>query len=587
MSADPWGAESAAESRRWYLEVSGRRAGPFAWSVLLELARAGALGTEDRVWCMGLSSWSRAGDLPDLALLIDEPAPSSRAHPPEAAAAAGGPDSSRPDEPAANSSHQRAHPLLLAAGIGWIALTLTFYIERFALWPGVLDGVLVARLDIAGPFLLLLAALGVLPTLWRSTRPDAVGHNSFVRGGIRTLAGLCALVLPVTAVSTVLNAHEFFLIAIGSDPLGRTQIQLLPGGREVEIRGLLEAGVAARLQRTLEIHPGVQFVHLNSRGGWVTEGERLARVIHARRLGTYTSTGCYSSCVLAFAAGSPRVLNPDARLGLHSTSGRDADPIFTKLGNELYQKVLLRYGVSPSLVAWSTSTPPNGLWMPDPQQLLAGHLIDRVSADGFSPSGESLAGLATQASGFEARYPFLTELQRVDASSFIQLDREVRLGFRRGAPAAELNAYVADAAADIERERLASVDDSSVLRFGISLRSAARPFQSSDPAQCAAILGSLSATSPGRSAAALSAISPALAGILDAPLSPHATGPVSDTDALQQVRDTVGQSFPSASRDTPDVDPKMGCDRLLLMYDTAVTESPRTGAAFMRALQGH
>ena len=587
MSADPWGAESAAESRRWYLEVSGRRAGPFAWTVLVELAQAGALGTEDRVWSMGLPSWSRAGDLPDLAPLIHEPGPSSQPHPPEATPASSEPDSSLPHESVAKPSNQSVSPLLLAAGIAWIALTLSFYLERFALWPGVLDGVLVARLDIAGPFLLLLAALAVLPALWRGTRPDAVGHNSFVRGGIRTLAGLCALALPVTAISTVLNAHEFFLIAIGSDPLGRAQIQLLPGGREVEIRGLLEAGVAARLQRTLEIHPDVQFVHLNSRGGWVTEGERLAWVIHARRLGTYTSTGCYSSCVLAFAAGSPRVLNPDARLGLHSTSGRDADPIFTKLGNELYQKVLLQYGVSPSLVAWSTSTPPSGLWMPDPQELLAGHLIDRVSADGFSPSGESLAGFATQASGFEARYPFLTEMQRVDPSSFIQLDREVRLGFRREASVAELNAYVADAAAEIERERLTSIDDSSALRFAVSLRSAARPFQSSDPAQCAAILGSLSATSPGRSAAALSAISPALAGILDAPLSSHATGPVSDTDALQQVRDTVGQSFPSASPDAPPVDSRIGCDRLLLMYDTAVTESPRTGAAFMRALQGH
>ena len=75
MSADSTGAESAAASRRWYLEVSGRRAGPFAWTVLVELAQAGALGADDRVWRMGLAGWSRAADLVDLAPLIREPAP--------------------------------------------------------------------------------------------------------------------------------------------------------------------------------------------------------------------------------------------------------------------------------------------------------------------------------------------------------------------------------------------------------------------------------------------------------------------------------------------------------------------------------
>ena len=75
MSADSTGAESAAASRRWYLEVSGRRAGPFAWTVLVELAQAGALGADDRVWRMGLAGWSRAADLGDLAPLIREPAP--------------------------------------------------------------------------------------------------------------------------------------------------------------------------------------------------------------------------------------------------------------------------------------------------------------------------------------------------------------------------------------------------------------------------------------------------------------------------------------------------------------------------------
>ena len=573
MSADPRAAEGTAESRRWYLEVSARRAGPFAWAVLVELAQAGGLGADGRVWTMGLAGWSRAADLPDLAPYIRAPAPSTRKLAP-----------SEPEEPVATA---RSQPLVLAAATAWIAMTVFFYIERLALWPGVLDGVLVARLDTAGPPLLLLAGLGVLPGVWRGTRSDARGRRGIVRGGIRAAAALCALLLLASVTGTALNGHSLLRVAVGADPIRRARMQLLPGGREVEIRGPLEAGIAARLDRALRSYPRVRFVHLNSTGGWVTEGARLARVIHARQLGTYTATGCYSACVLAFAAGRPRVLNPDARLGLHSTSGLDADPLVAALGNELYQKVLLRYGVSATLVARSTSTPAGGLWMPDPQQLLSGHLIDRLSADGFSPSGESLAGFAPQASGFEGRYMFLAELQRVDPSRFQQLDRAVRLGFRRGASTVALNRSVADTVGQVERERLAAIADSSALRFAMALRSAARPFESSDPAQCAAILGPLSAASPVRSAAALAAISPALVGILDAPATSSAAAPTIEVDALQQVEEAVGQPLPGSSPGTTDAGPKVGCDRLLLMYDTAMTESPGTAAAFMRALQGH
>ncbi|HEV2269097.1 MAG TPA: GYF domain-containing protein [Steroidobacteraceae bacterium] len=578
MSAHPRGAEGTAESRRWYLEVSARRAGPFAWAVLVELAQAGGLGADDRVWAMGIATWSRAADLPDLAPYIRAPAPSTR----KLAA-------SEPEEPVAARGQWGLPPLLLAAAIAWIAITVGFYAERLERWPSVLDGVLVARLDTAGPLLLLLAGLGVLPGIWRGTRPDRRGRNGALRGGIRTAAALSTLLLLTTAISTALNGHALWRAAIGADPVRPARIQLLPGGREVEIRGTLEAGVAARLASFLRSHPRVRVVHLNSPGGWVIEGERLARVIHARQLGTYTATGCYSACVLAFAAGRPRVLNPDARLGLHSTSGldADADPAFARLGNRTYQKVLLRYGVSPALVAQSTSAPAGGLWMPDPHQLLAGHLIDRISAAGFSPSGESLAGLAPQAASFEARYPFLAELRRVDPSRFEQLDLAERLGVRRGATTTELNGYIAGAAAEIERDRLTAVDDSSALRFAASLRSAARPLQSSDPAQCVAILGPLSAASPVRSAAALAAIGPALVGILDAPTNSATTAPTIEVDVVQQVKEAVGQSFASAQPGAPEIDAKVACDRLLLMYDTAMTESVGTAAAFVRAMQGH
>jgi hypothetical protein len=313
MSADPRGTESAA-GRRWYLEVSGRRAGPFAWTVLCELAQAGALGADDRVWRMGLASWSRAADLAELTRLMREPAPAR-----------------------------------------------TF------------------------------------------KRADTPGRIAPGAGSVRLLAGLCALLLLVIAVGV----------------------------------------------------------------------------------------------------------------------------------------------------------------------LFADHVIDRISAERFRPPSDSLTSYGPHAVAFEGRYPFLAELRRVEPARFDRLDEAVRLRFRRGAPATELNGLVAETASDIERERLPHVDDGSALRLLVELRTAARRFQSSDPAQCVAILRLQSGASPIRSAAALAAISPALVGLLDAPARPQATA----------------ESQRNALQDAPDVHPKLDCDHLLLLYDTAVASSPDAGAAFIRALQ--
>ena len=322
MSAIPRGAASTADSRRWYLEVSGRRAGPFAWAVLVELAEAGALHPDDRVWRMGLPSWSRVDGLSGLAPLIREPPLSARVF--------------APSTPA--------------------------------------------------------------------------------RRGIGATAALCALLLLVAVIGAV---------------------------------------------------------------------------------------------------------------------------------------IYRRY----------------------PSVIVVGRVANRVSAHGLSPSADSLAAFSRRASALEARYPFLTDLRRVDAPRFDELDQAIRLGLRRRAPAGELNGYVAEAAEDIERQRLADVDDSSALRFALALRAAARTFRSSDPAQCAAILEPVSAASAVRSAAALAAIAPALSALLDAPRTQRTAG-------------LTPRKPPSTGPDTADASPKMSCDHLLFMYDGAAAQTPDIGAAFVRAMQG-
>jgi len=93
----------------------------------------------------------------------------------------------------------------------------------------------------------------------------------------------------------------------------------------------------------------------------MTKGVQVAKSIHAHRLGTYSASGCYSACVLAFIAGSPRVLNPEARLGLHSTAGAGTDPLFVAFVNDDYQGYLRRAGASEEFVRRATTVAPDAL----------------------------------------------------------------------------------------------------------------------------------------------------------------------------------------------------------------------------------
>jgi hypothetical protein len=334
---------------------------------------------------------------------------------------------------------------------------------------------------------------------------------------VRVPVATTAFCLLVITLSTFINARDIFLIALGSDPLGQPDLHVLAGGTELEVRGVLGAGTASRLAKALAENPRVRFVHLNSTGGWVAEGELLAKLIRAHKLGTYSATGCYSACVLAFIAGSPRVLNPEARLGLHSTSGDGMDPFFIERLNENYQGDLRRAGASEDFVRQATASAATDLWMPQPAELTTNHLLDRVSADGLAASGEPLTELAAPAASFEDQYSFIQRVTRTDPVRFAQLDRAIRLAIRHGAQPLDLQQDATDLASEIEIRSLLIVADETVEDYARVLRSAARQFSASQPSQCVAILGRNRHDLAQRSSAALREIDPALDRLLGAP----------------------------------------------------------------------
>jgi hypothetical protein len=536
---------------RWYLDVSGRRVGPYDWSVVLELAQFGTLARSDRLLNLERPAWKRVDEFPALVELINTA-----------------------DVSLARHSFWRSFGVL--GGILWVLLAGTFWTFSILGWPGLLDGVLIARLQTLGAVLLIGVGAVIMRFLWAATR-SADGSGVGVWRGALRVAGIGSLfLLTVTTVAVVINARELFAMARGTDPLGSAEILLLPGGSELEVRGILGVGVASQFARALAEHPQVRTIHLNSPGGREREGVVMANLIKSGRLGTYTATGCYSACVLAFVAGSPRVLNPDARLGLHSVSGDGTDPFYIARVNASYRQNLRTMGVSESFVRQATSAPASEVWIPEPAELLSNHVVDQVSDSGYAQSGETLAGLSPRAEGHEREFPFIRHLSLTDPRRFAPFDRSLRLALRRGADNFEIVRHASNLSAEIEAERLPLVADEAAVKYATSLRNAARSFRARDSSQCSAILEPDPRDEVGRSTAVLHALDHGLQLLLDAPVHGKPFSDDSDAKAFAKVVGAAGKA--GVANTTSD------CDRLLLLFDLALADKPAVAAGFLRAL---
>src|SRR5262245_16999065 len=161
-------------------------------------------------------------------------------------------------------------------------------------------------------------------------------------------------------------------------------------GTEAEIVGGLKYGLTDDFLKILGASRQVKVVHLDSIGGRLGEGERLFDVIRSRGLTTYVSSKCLSACTLAFAGGRDRYLRKGAVLGFHKG-------VFPGTHDDLDQvqrAIFVRAGFDPGFIAKALSTPNTDVYQPEPDVLLAAHVITGVT-DG---SRFAISGLGTELS---------------------------------------------------------------------------------------------------------------------------------------------------------------------------------------------
>jgi hypothetical protein len=231
---------------------------------------------------------------------------------------------------------------------------------------------------------------------WRSARRyGATRHRqgrSAFWGGVARVAVILGV---ISTTSTILKDGapqiiETWRIAFQNDPsIPDYSIRVMRDGTEAEIVGGLKYGLADDFVKILGASRGVKVVHLDSVGGRLGEGEKLYEIIRSRGLTTYVSAKCMSACTLAFAGGRERYLREGAVLGFHKGAfpGANDDGL-----DGVQSAVFARAGFDRGFVAKALSTPNADMYKPEPDVLLAAHVITGVA----DRSRFAISGIGTE-----------------------------------------------------------------------------------------------------------------------------------------------------------------------------------------------
>jgi hypothetical protein len=134
------------------------------------------------------------------------------------------------------------------------------------------------------------------------------------------------------------------------------------------------------VRHALDQNPGIRTVVLAGPGGRISVGSELYEMFRDRKLATRVDDECASACTVAFLGGVDRSISPGGRLGFHRGSFPGLSDSDMYESNRDFRRFLLYQAkLTPQFVDRVFATPPDDIWEPTPQELLAGRVINRVN----------------------------------------------------------------------------------------------------------------------------------------------------------------------------------------------------------------
>jgi len=261
--------------------------------------------------------------------------------------------------------------------VGWGVALIGAYVFRELGERGTMRSVSIAVLCFE-PLLIVVWLWSVFGTTVSALRRFLAGTQMFW-----SLLALLSL-----ALGTVATVHELrklgpylkehWAVAKGKQPTEGFQVTLRDGGRVVAFSGGINDGAAAAIDQAIGEAPRVGTLLLDSPGGWLREGSRMADVVRRYRLNTRVEGECFSACTLVLLAGANRSAGDRAVIGFHrgrsigeSAEERAAPP--DREEADLYR----RAGLKSEFVSRIVATPNASIWIPTRYELERADVLTR------------------------------------------------------------------------------------------------------------------------------------------------------------------------------------------------------------------
>jgi hypothetical protein len=136
--------------------------------------------------------------------------------------------------------------------------------------------------------------------VWRSARHHKARGGRGLWAATARLAVVIGFFGLISTIATEIlpQVAEYWRIAAGDPAIGKHELRVLRGGRELEYNGGITFSVTDEVRSLLHAYPAIRVIHLNSLGGRIGEARKLRDLIRQRRLVTYTALDCASPAPL-------------------------------------------------------------------------------------------------------------------------------------------------------------------------------------------------------------------------------------------------------------------------------------------------
>ena len=341
---------------------------------------------------------------------------------------------------------------------------------------------------------IILTFIGIAAWAWAISGTWASSNKHVARGGkqgwasaakVMIVLGVLRMFGEIAGMTGPLGEH--WNVATGWQLGPDVSFQVRADGKSLILKGGINDGTAESLSKALDLAPSVATVVLQSTGGWVRQGNLIAKVISERGLSTYVEHECSSACTIAFLAGKQRAGEPNARIGFHSFKSIGADAansIDTSTAQETYR----RAGLSPAFIAKVVATAHDKMWYPSHEELLADGVFTRVSLGGETATLATLAPTRERLSAEFAKVPAFSGLAEKYPREFDAIVEMAWVQVQARRPDGEVMTAARGQISQLTAKLLPIVADTTLLDFNLLIAAQATAMGDRSPEACVELI---------------------------------------------------------------------------------------------------